>query len=316
MSRVSNCLRMLFMLQARNGQLMKIGEIAEKLEVSPRMVREYKSDLELSGIYIESISGKHGGYFAPQDCVLKVPQLNEEEINALSTAREYLARDPKYVFSREFNSAVDKIVTAGDIHVNVCESNMFYYQEERVRNDIRNQKDKYLKFNAAMIEKKKIEIVYFSNRNEKTYRIIHPYGLIAYKNSWYCIAFCELREEIRGFKLSRILNFEVLDETFTQKPGFNLRDHVGRYQIFKGEKIDVELRIAAPLSNYVSERIWGDDQETYLDDEGYLMMSASMEDTPELTSWILSMGSMAKVLSPDSLIKRIKAELKEMQRNN
>ena len=313
MSRVSNCLRMLFMLQARNGQLMKIAEIAEKLEVSSRMVREYKSDLELAGIYIESISGKHGGYYAPQDCVLKVPKLNNEEINALSTARDYLARDPKYVFTREFNFAVDKIVTVGDIHMNVCEGNLFYYQEESVRIDLRNQKDKYLQFNAAMIEKKKIEIVYFSNRNEKTYRIIHPYGLVAYKNSWYCIAFCELREEIRGFKLTRVLDFEVLDETFTQEPDFNLRDHMGRYQIFKGEKIDVELRIAPPLSNYVSERIWGDDQETYSDPEGYLIMSASMEDTPELASWILSMGSMAKVLAPDALIKKIKAELKKMQ---
>ena len=316
MSRVSNCLRMLFMLQARNGQLMKINEIAEKLEVSPRMVREYKSDLELAGIYIESISGKHGGYYAPPDTILKVPKLSEDEVNALSTAREYLARDPKYIFAKEFDFAVDKIVTAGDIHMSLCEDNMFYYQEENVRYDIRNQKDKYLQFNAAMIEKKKIEIVYFSNRNEKTYRIIHPYGLVAYKNAWYCIAFCELREEIRGFKLSRILNFEVLEEAFIQKPDFNLRDHVGRYQIFKGDKIDVELRIAPPLSNYVSERIWGDDQETYSDAEGYLIMTASMEDTPELTSWILSMGSMAKVLAPERLIKNIKAELKEMQGMN
>jgi predicted DNA-binding transcriptional regulator YafY len=307
---------MLFMLQARNGQLMKISEIAEKLEVSPRMVREYKSDLELAGIYIESVSGKHGGYYAPQDMVVKVPKLNEEEINALSTARDYLARDPKYVFGREYNFAVDKIITAGDIHMSICAENMMYYQEESVRNDSRNQKDKYLQFNAAMIEKKKIEIVYFSNRNEKTYRIIHPYGLVAYKNAWYCIAFCELREEIRGFKLSRILNFEVLDEAFIQKPDFNLRDHVGRYQIFKGEKIEVALRIAPPLTNYVSERVWGDDQETHRDVEGYLIMTASMEDTPELTSWILSMGSMARVLAPEKLIRTIKAEIREMQGEN
>ncbi len=315
MSRVSNCLRMLFMLQARNGQLMKIGEIAEKIEVSPRMVREYKSDLELAGIYIESISGKHGGYYAPQDCIIKVPRLNEEEISALSTAREYLARDPKYVFSREFNFAVDKIVTAGDIPMNISESDTVYYQEDQIRSDIRNQKDKYQKISAAMIEKKKIEIVYFSNRNEKTYRIIHPYGLVAYKNAWYCIAFCQLRDEIRGFKLSRILDLEVLEEAFLMPKSFNLRDHVGKYQIFKGDKMEVKIRVAPPLSNYVSERIWGDEQENSWDSEGYLIMSASMENTPELTAWILSLGSMAKVLAPDCLIETLKSELGEMQRN-
>lgn len=315
MSRVSNCLRMLFMLQARNGELMKTQEIADKLEVSQRMVREYKSDLELAGIYIESTSGKYGGYYAPQECVLKVPVLNDEEINALVTARDYLARDPKYVFNREFNFAVDKIVTAGDIHMQISECSMIYYQEERVRNDQRNQKDQYLLFNAAMIEKKKIEIVYFSNRNEKTYRIIHPYGLVAYKNAWYCIGYCELREEIREFKLSRILNFELLEETFELPSGFNLRDHIGKYQIFKGEKMDVEIKISPPLSNYVRERIWGDDQEISEDNEGNVTLSARMENTPELISWVLSFGSMAKVIAPAELRKQINEELAEMLKN-
>ena len=315
MSRVSNCLRMLFMLQARNGELMKTMDIAEKLEISQRMVREYKSDLEMAGIYIESVSGKHGGYYAPPGSLMKVPALNEEEINALVTARDYLARDPKYVFSREYNYAVDKIVTAGDIHMEINECNMIYCQEENVRSNQRNQKDQYLQFNAAMIEKKKIEIVYFSNRNEKTYRTIHPYGLVAYKNAWYCIGYCELRNEIREFKLSRILDFEVLKETFVQPDGFNLRDHIGRYQIFKGERMDVELRIAPPLCNYIRERIWGDEQDIEIDNEGYAILRARMENTPELTSWVLSLGSLAKVIGPEELKKQIKDEIAEMLKN-
>jgi predicted DNA-binding transcriptional regulator YafY len=279
------------------------------------MVREYKSDLELAGIYIESISGKHGGYYAPQGSLMKVPSLNEEEINALVTARDYLARDPKYVFNREFNFAVDKIVTAGDIHMEISECLSILLQEECVRYDQKNQKDQYLQFNAAMIEKRKIEIVYFSNRNEKTYRTIHPYGLVAYKNAWYCIGFCELRSEIRGFKLTRILDFELLDETFTLPEGFNLRDHIGKYQIFKGEKTDVKLLITAPLSNYIRERIWGDDQEISEDKEGNVILCAKMENTPELISWVLSLGSMAKVIEPAELRKQIKAEIGEMLKN-
>ncbi|MCK9444834.1 MAG: HTH domain-containing protein [Tissierellaceae bacterium] len=42
---------------------MKVSEIAELIEVSPRMVKEYKNDLEKAGIYINSKQGRHGGYY-------------------------------------------------------------------------------------------------------------------------------------------------------------------------------------------------------------------------------------------------------------
>ncbi len=55
MSKLSNTITMLRLLQ--NGRKYSIKELAEKIEVSPRMIREYKNELELGGIYIESIRG-------------------------------------------------------------------------------------------------------------------------------------------------------------------------------------------------------------------------------------------------------------------
>ena len=43
MSRLSNALNMYMLLQSR--QLIQVKEIAEILEVSPRMVKEYKENL-------------------------------------------------------------------------------------------------------------------------------------------------------------------------------------------------------------------------------------------------------------------------------
>jgi len=60
LSKISNCLLMLKLLSS--GRLMSVQQIADVLEVSPRMVRTYKQDLELAGFYINSINGKYGGY--------------------------------------------------------------------------------------------------------------------------------------------------------------------------------------------------------------------------------------------------------------
>ena len=60
MSKVANMLNMLQIL--KDEKIHSIQELAEKLEVSERMVRQYKVELEQTGIYINSITGRYGGY--------------------------------------------------------------------------------------------------------------------------------------------------------------------------------------------------------------------------------------------------------------
>ena len=57
MSKISNVLLMLQYLES--GRKYNIRELAEKLEVSERMVRVYKEELEKSGIYIDTIMGPY-----------------------------------------------------------------------------------------------------------------------------------------------------------------------------------------------------------------------------------------------------------------
>ncbi len=70
MSKVSNVLEMLELLSS--GRKYQIAELAEKLEVSPRMIRVYKDECEKAGIYIDTVKGPYGGYVLRQDvCVPK-----------------------------------------------------------------------------------------------------------------------------------------------------------------------------------------------------------------------------------------------------
>ena len=70
MSKISNVLLMIEYLST--GKKYSIAELSEKLEVTPRMIRVYKDEIEKAGIYIESIKGPYGGYYLNQN--INVPK--------------------------------------------------------------------------------------------------------------------------------------------------------------------------------------------------------------------------------------------------
>ena len=85
------------------GRKYSLQELAEKLEVTKRMVRTYKEDIEKSGIFIDTIHGPYGGYilyntylfpspvFTSSDCesLEKLNGSNTEELRDLIAKIKY-----------------------------------------------------------------------------------------------------------------------------------------------------------------------------------------------------------------------------------
>lgn len=92
MSKISNVLTMIEYLS--NGRKYSIQELSDLLEVSPRMIRVYKEEIEKAGIYIETMKGPYGGYVLNQN--VNVPKRfivpnpveikDKEKFNLLSRA--------------------------------------------------------------------------------------------------------------------------------------------------------------------------------------------------------------------------------------
>ena len=70
MSKLGNAISMLNLLST--GKKYSVSELSTILEVSERMVRSYKEDLEKAGIYIDTIYGPTGGYVLNQ--AVKLPE--------------------------------------------------------------------------------------------------------------------------------------------------------------------------------------------------------------------------------------------------
>lgn len=154
MSKVANMLKMIQIL--KDEKIHSIQGLSEKLEVSQRMIRQYKAELEQANIYITSITGKHGGY-----------KLESE--------------------------------------------NNFLKLQDTVKEKL------YIIIKQAIKDRKKVEIKYNSINSGITKRIIHPAELFCYIDKWYVAAFCELRKEIRLFKLEDILEYKVLQDVYDEK---------------------------------------------------------------------------------------------------
>ena len=194
MSKLSNCLLMLEYLE--NGRKYNIKELAEKLEVSERMVRSYKEELEKAGVFIDSIMGPYGGYVLNQSIKIPLCKFSKE--------------DYEFLKSLEVNEEdKEKLqIIADKVHGIYFES-----QNDNIelKDDIKNY---YNILNKAIKEKRKVKINYYSFTDGNLNRIIRPYDLFLYNSGWGCAAFCELRQDLRHFELKRINKMELLDETF------------------------------------------------------------------------------------------------------
>jgi len=203
MSKLSNTLTMLELLS--NKRKYSIKEISEILEVSGRMVRIYKEDLEKAGIYIESIKGPYGGYVLSNDILLPQRGFSKYDILLLNSAYDLLNKNSEYKFNQEFQELIDKV---NGIYKSSRKKSVDNIFKEN------NCKTKYNVLSKAIQEKKKVWINFLSLEKNAEERIIHPCNLYLYNDEWYISAFCELRSEIRHFSLDRILELKMLDESY------------------------------------------------------------------------------------------------------
>ena len=199
MSKISNVLTMLELLQS--GKKYSIKELSEKLEVSERMVRVYKEDLEKAGIFIDTIMGPYGGYVLSQEVKLPSRKFNQKEITSLN---KYITQEQDPEKREELKLIQDKVK-------GIYQSNQERLKEVELKDELGK---KYNLLTRAIKEKRKVKIKYYSYGKGENERIIDPIELFLFQDGWYCAAFCERKQDIRHFELKRILNYELLKEKY------------------------------------------------------------------------------------------------------
>lgn len=203
MSKVANMLKMIKILKDEKIHNMK--DIAEKIEISPRMVKQYKNELEQAGIYIESKRGINGGYSLNKELNNIDIGLTYQELIKLKEIEQYFNEN------QDLKKIIGKIIESYEKNINEADLKKINRIQELGKI---NLKDTYLNLRKAINRKNKVKIKYYSNDSGLNDRVIHPAEMFYYLEEWYVAAFCEKRNAIRLFKLNDIQEYEILDDKY------------------------------------------------------------------------------------------------------
>jgi predicted DNA-binding transcriptional regulator YafY len=132
---------------------------------------------------------------------------------------------------------------------------------------------------------------------------------------WYLIAFCHWRKKIKIFRVDRIKEITISNDTFETPSDFSLSAYMGKsWQIVRGKDQAIKVKIYPPISRWVREEIRHPTQKIEELFDGSIIFSAEVSGLIEVKKWILGMGSSAQVLAPQILRKEIQEEIEGMER--
>jgi proteasome accessory factor B len=124
----------------------------------------------------------------------------------------------------------------------------------------------------------------------------------------YLIGYSRTHEQMRTFKVERIVSAEMLPEHFQTPPDLTVDALLSSaWGIIWGEGIAVKLRFKPDVAWRVRESRWHPSQEIEELADGGCLLTISVASMMELGRWVRSWGDRVDVLEPEEL----RAELRE-----
>lgn len=162
----------------------------------------------------------------------------------------------------------------------------------------------------AIHNRMKCRIIYHSfGRDEDTIRIIHPYELCINDGALSIVGFCELRNDLRDFRVSRILALTLLEDNFNIPTDYYKNKDRKKFIHLSGSLTEqIILAFDQPTAKYIIE-YESDRADEIIEGEEGITFIRNTAVTEELVRWIMQFGHGVKVLSPSHLKDKIRREL-------
>lgn len=228
-SPTTRVLTVLELLQSR--QQMSGVELAERLEVDQRTVRRYITMLQDMGIPIESRRGRYGTYRLRPGAKMPPLIFRNDEAFALTLGLLTARTMGLAVTAPAVESALAKIERALPVtlreHVQAIQGAITFDFDLASTAPV---SETVVTMCIATQQCRCVEMVYRPWHGEETKRVVDPYGVVCRSGFWYTVGYCHLRQDIRVFRLDRVIGVELCkeDETFVAPNNFDCLAHVTR----------------------------------------------------------------------------------------
>lgn len=308
--RADRLLNLLLLLQNRGK--MSSRQLAELLEVSERTITRDIEALSAAGIPVYAERGSRGGWVLSDSYRTNLTGMRPEEIvSLLLTNHNELLKD--LGIQGDFQAAYQKLLAAAPAPIRQDAELI----RERIHIDgagWHSSEEAFPWLSAvqeAVWSQRKLRIRY-RKEEDIAQRIVRPLGLIAKRNVWYLAAEQEPDGELRTFRISRLEEARILEETFIRPDGFDLAAYWEQSTTrFKSELPRYLARVRATefgLNRLRRERFIKVHHTEGPDNQGWLLAEVDFQTLDWACGVILAGGRDIEALEPAELRERVRAE--------
>ncbi|MBZ0299700.1 MAG: YafY family transcriptional regulator [Anaerolineae bacterium] len=220
--RADRLISILLLLQSRGR--MTATDLSRQLEVSERTIYRDLEALSMSGVPIYSEHGPGGGYALIDSYRTTLTGLNEAEVRTLFLSGVY-APLADLGLAEALEVALLKLSAA----LPEAQQRRAERMRQRIHLDAipwfqtREAVPHLQNLQEAIWQDQQVRITYRRGDGQEREYTIDPYGLVAKSNIWYVVA--GRGEDMRVFRVSRILTLTLTAECFERPPGFELASY-------------------------------------------------------------------------------------------
>jgi len=208
----------------RAGRLQTARELAQKLEVSERTIYRDVQDLQLSGVPILGEAGV--GYTLRRDYDLPPLMFDLREITALVLGSRMVAAWGDAELAQAANDALRKIeaVLTPALRDRIDAVRLYAPASVTRSSGDQSTREKLEQLRGAIESIRIIQAAYCDEKGQETERRLRPMALLFWGNVWTLVAWCELRQDFRSFRVDRFRSILISEQTFVQERGQRYED--------------------------------------------------------------------------------------------
>lgn len=271
-------------------------ELAGHFEVSVRTIYRDIDILSTAGIPVYTNKGKGGGISLLDNFVLDKSILSEEEQNQIIFALQSLEKLDR----NSEKKALEKM------------SRLFRKETENwIEIDFSNwsnENNKFEMIKQAILKKQVMEFTYFNSYGEEMKRQVEPLQIWFKDKAWYMKAYCRVKQDYRIFKIARIRDIKILEETFERE--LPQEQEKKPYEI---KFISLELEISKEKAYRVYDEFEKENIEKK--EDGNFIVHVDYPENDWVYEYILSFGEHIKVIAPEYARNIIKDKVQKMIKN-
>jgi proteasome accessory factor C len=133
-------------------------------------------------------------------------------------------------------------------------------------------------------------------------RVIHPYASVYAEGQWYTVAWCAVKEDVRVFRMDRIIEAAEGDGGFDVPEDFRAEEYVDGGRVYRADhEASARVWYSPRVARWVRERAHWDRSSLEEDPNGSVWLSHRVADPQWVVGHALEYGTDAEVVEPEEV---------------